>query len=416
MGLALPLAACGAAAPSVGAKPAPAHPAVTIEYWSRFGSPGEEVENKRVAEFTAANAPTKVVRTLMNSDYTTQLVAAFSAGSGPDVYGVGSTSIPSFSKIGAALTLDDYPASKRELPDFIPAAIDSCKYQGHINGLPYTLGPRAMVVRKDIMTEVGLDAARFPDTWDAFREAARRMTKFDGQNMVRAGFAVPTGTSGHDIFMVLHEQLGEPAFNAGLTKAQFNGAAGQQALQFLVDLLNKDRVDSSAKPKAPQGLDVLVAGIIGTTWTNTTPIVNATDAAPQVLPQLATLPIPKFKQRVTYLAGNYLMGSSTPKDAGAAVDLLFYLTAAKFAEEINRVESGVPPRKSAGSSPYIVDPRIKPFFDSISYAWSVPNHPSYTKIRDVIAAEIGNAYSQAKSVPAALDDATRAAQDLLSQG
>jgi maltose-binding protein MalE len=110
------------------------------------------------------------------------------------------------------------------------------------------------------------------------------------------------------------------------------------------------------------------------------------------------------------------MGSGTPKDAGAAVDLLFYLTAAKFAEEINSVESGVPPRKSAGNSPYILDPHIKPFFDSISYAWSVPNHPNYTKIRDVIAAEIGNAYSQAKSVPAALDDAARAAQDLLRQG
>ena len=417
VGLATPLAACGGSgtAPASVATAAPVHPAVTIEYWSRSAPPAGDVEDKRVVEFNAANAPTKVVRRLMDSDYTTQLTVAFAAGSGPDTYGVGSTSIPSFSAIGAALSLDDYPAAKRELPDFIPAAIECCKYLGKINGLPYTLGPRAMVIRKDIMTEVGLDAAKFPDTWDTFREAARRMTKFDGQALVRGGFLVPQGTTGHDLFMVLHEQLGEHAFNADLSKPTFNGAAGQQALQFLVDLLNKDHVDDNAKPRPPQGVNLLVAGINATTWTNTDPIVNARSAAPQVLPSLATVPIPKFKQRVTYLAGNFLMGSSKPKDATAAVDFLLYLTAAKNTVEINSVQSGVPPRISAGNSPYIQDPLIKPFYDAVQYAWGVPNHPSYTKIRDLITTEIGNAYAQTKSVPAALDDAARGAQDLLNK-
>lgn len=200
------------------------------------------------------------------------------------------------------------------------------------------------------------------------------------------------------------------------TPRQQNPAlARAQALQLLVDLLNKDRVDDSAKPKPPQGMNALVAGINATTWTNTDPNVNAKASAPQVLPQIATLPIPKLRQRVTYLAGNYLMVSSRPKDAGAAVDFLYHLTAAKYAEEINSVQSGVPPRKSAGTSPSIQDPPIKPFFDAIPYAWSVPNHPSNTHIRDVLSTEIGNAYAQTKSVPAALDDAARAAQELLIQ-
>jgi ABC-type glycerol-3-phosphate transport system substrate-binding protein len=391
------------------------HPAVTLEYWSRFGPPTADVEARRVAEFNAASAPTTIVRTVMQSDYTAQLNVAFTAGSGPDVYTVGGTGIPNFSAIGAALTVSDFPAVRKELPDFIPPTIESSKYQGKINGLPYTLGARAMVVRKDLMAEAGLDPARFPDTWDEFREAARRMTRLDGPTMVRAGFAVPQGTTGHDIFMVLHEQLGEHAFNAELTKPTFSGAAGQQALQLLVDLLNKDRVDDNAKPKPPQGLNVLVAGINAVQWDGPAPITNARLAAPEIVPALATHPIPKWKQRFTYLGGTYLMASNKPKDATAAVEFLLYLTAAKFADEINSIQDGVPPRKSAANSPYIQDPLIKPMYEAVQYGWSVPNHPYYTQIRDLIAAEIRNACAQAKSVQAALDDAARGAEDYLSR-
>lgn len=415
LGVVGPLAACGVEAPTTAPPPAPVRPAVTIEYWSRFGPPTADVEAKRVTEFNAANAPTMVVRTVMQSDYTSQLNVAFTAGSGPDVYTVGGTGIPNFSAIGAALTVSDFPAVTKELPDFIPPTIESSKYQGKINGLPYTLGARAMIVRKDIMTEVGLDPARFPDTWEEFREAARRMTKFDGPNLVRAGFRVPQGTTGHDMFMVMHEELGEHPFLADLTKPTFSGAVGQQALQSLVDLLNKDRVDDNAKPTPPQGLNVLIAGINAVQWDGPAPITNARRAAPEVVPALATLPIPKWKQRFTYLGGTYLMASSKPKDATAAVDFMLYLTAARFADEINSIQDGVPPRKSAANSPYIQDPLIKPMYDAVQYGWSAPNHPYYTQIRDLIAAEINNAYAQTKSVPAALDDAARGAQDYLNR-
>ena len=426
LALSTPLAACGSqpgtsapggsGAGTAASTPIPARAAVTLEYWSRFApTAGGGVEDKRVAEFIAANAPTKVERTTMPSDYVEKLNTAFAAGSGPDVYNVGGTGIPNFSAKGTALTVGAHPTVIKDLPDFVPAAIESCKYQGKINGLPYTLGPRAMVVRKDILADAGIDVAKFPDTWDDFRDAARRVTKRDGQDLVRAGFVVPTGTSGHDFFMTLHEQLGEHAFTADLSKPTFAGAVGQQALQTMVDMLNKDRLDGPDKPKPAPGLDTVVAGINVMAWTNTAPIVNARASAPQVLPALATLPIPKFKQRFTYLAGQYLMVSSKPKDVTGAVDFMLYLTAARHADEINSVESGVPPRKSAGNSPYIQDPLIKTMYDAVQYAWSVPNHAYYTEIRDVITAEITNAVSQKKSVQAALEDASRGAQDYLNR-
>jgi maltose-binding protein MalE len=174
-------------------------------------------------------------------------------------------------------------------------------------------------------------------------------------------------------------------------------------------------VDGSGKPAPPQGTDAVVAGVNAVAWTNTSPIVNAKSAAPDVLPNMATAPIPKFKQRSTYLAGQYLMVSSKPKDATEAVSFLLYLTAAKFADEISSVESGVSPRKSASSSPYLQDPLIKTMYSAIEYAWAVPNHVYYTEIRDVIVAAVQAAVARTKSVDAALMDASRGAQDLLNK-
>jgi multiple sugar transport system substrate-binding protein len=424
VGLATPLAACGAArsetappVPPAAATAVRTHPDVTLEYWGRFQpAAGGGVEDKRVAEFVAANAPTKVVRTTMVGSYIEKLTTALAAGNLPDVYNVGGTDIPSLSAKGAALTIAEYPAVQKELPDFFAPPLEQCKYQGKINGLPYTLGPRAIVFRKDLMASVGLDAARFPDTWDAFRDAAKRLTKWEGSSLLRAGFEVPLGGfSAHDFFITLHEELGEHPFAADLSRPTFAGPVGQQALQFMVDLVNKDLVDGSGKPAPPQGFDPVVAGINAMAWTNTSPIVNAKSAAPDIVAALATAPIPKFKQRSTYLAGQYLMVSSKPKDATEAVSFLLYLTAARFADEISSVESGVSPRKSASSSPYLRDPLIKTMYEAIAYAWTVPNHVYYTEIRDVIAAAVIAAVARTKSVEAALMDAARSAQDLLNK-
>src|SRR5207244_11049818 len=109
-------------------------------------------------------------------------------------------------------------------------------------------------------------ATKISDTWDAFRDAARRVTKWEGTSLLRAGFAVPQSTTGHDLFMVLHEQLGEHPFSADLSKPSCSGAVGQQALQLFVHLRNKDRVDGSDKPKPPPGLNALVAGVNAMQW------------------------------------------------------------------------------------------------------------------------------------------------------
>jgi len=416
------LAACGAAqggattgTTSAGEAVSKARPAISLEYWSRWGLPTSEVEDKRVAEWNTANGPTKVERTSINP-YIDKLNAAFAGGSGPDVYTVGGSGMANFGGKGVGLQLSNYQAVQKEVPDFFPSTIEASRYQGKHIAMPYILDVRAIIYRKDLMRDAGLDPAKFPDTWDQFRDAARRLTKRDGGALTRAGFDVPkNGWNSHDLFMLLTEMGGEKTFSQDLTKSTFNGPAGRQALQLMVDLVNKDQVDGADQPAPPSGSNGIIAGTHAMTWNSAGPVNAARRVAPELLAQIGTAPIPKLAQRWTLLGGTWLMVNSKPKDTGTSVDLMLYLTAGKHADDINSIQNAVPPRKSAATSPYVTDPLIKTFYDAVAHAWAYPNHAYYTEIREVIVMEVAAAIKQEKSVQAALDDATRGIQDHLSR-
>lgn len=417
------LAACGAGAQGPGGAPGgsaaeagrPARPNVTLEYWSRWGPPTSEVEDRRVAEWMTANAPTKVERTSIDP-YIDKLNAAFAGGAGPDVYTVGGSGMPNFASKGAALQLTNYPAVQKEVPDFFPATIEASKYQGKHIAMPYILDVRAMIYRKDFMRDAGLDPDRFPDTWEQFRDAARRLTKRDGGALQRAGFDVPkSGWNAHDLFMLLTEMGGERVFSQDLSRPTFTGPAGRQALQLMVDLVNKDQVDGFDQPRPPSGSNGVVAGTQAVTWTSAGPVNVARRVAPELLGQIGTSPIPRLAQRWTLLGGTWLMVNSKPRDVNGSVDLMLYLTAAKHADDITSVQNAVPPRKSGATSPYVTDPLIKTFYDAVSHAWAYPNHALYTDIREVIVREVAAAIKQEKGVQAALDDAARGTQEYLDR-
>ncbi len=215
--------------------------------------------------------------------------------------------------------------------------------------------------------------------------------------------------------MLLTEMGGEKTFSQDLTKSTFNGPAGRQALQLMVDLVNKDQVDGADQPAPPSGSNGIIAGTHAMTWNSAGPVNAARRVAPELLAQIGTAPIPKLAQRWTLLGGTWLMVNSKPKDTGTSVDLMLYLTAGKHADDINSIQNAVPPRKSAATSPYVTDPLIKTFYDAVAHAWAYPNHAYYTEIREVIVTEVAAAIKQEKSVQAALDDATRGIQDYLSR-
>ena len=248
---------------------------------------------------------------------------------------------------------------QKETPDFFPATIEASKYQGKHIAMPYILDVRAMIFRKDFMRDAGLDPARFPDTWEQFRDAARRLTKRDGGALQRAGFDVPKTRLERP--RPVHAADGDgrredvpPRTSPAPPSTARRGA---QALQLLVDLVNKDQVDGFDQPRPPPGSNGILAGTQAATWTSAGPVNAGPARGPGAAGAAsAPRPSPSSTQRWTLLGGTWLMVNSKPKDTNAAVDLMLYLTAAKHADDITSIQNAVPPRKSAATSPYVTDP------------------------------------------------------------
>ena len=81
---------------------------------------------------------------------------------------------------------------------------------------------------------------------------------------------------------------------------------------------------------------------------------------------------------------------------------------------IAEATSTVPARKSAERSPYLQAPNLRAGFESLQYAWTVPQHPKYAEIRAKLIEVTRQAMQQQRSVREALSDAAAYANGLLA--
>src|SRR5687767_15472222 len=278
-------AACGVGGAT--AAPKGARTAVTLDFWSRMGQGAGrsyvetgDFEDKRLATFAEQNAPVKVSRTVIsNGDELLQkLTVAYVGGTGPDVFNIGSPGVAQLAAPGFVLALDSYPRAKKEAGDFFSSGINIGTYKQKLYGLTYYADMRIMIYRKDRLAEAGVasDRKSLPRTWDKFVEVTKKIAKWEGGQMARFGFNVPRNDESFWLMMV--KQLGKDLLNPEQTKANFDNAEGERALQTIVDFIHRDRIDAFERPNPPSGVTVLATDIAGSVFSNTQEIGNVAAA------------------------------------------------------------------------------------------------------------------------------------------
>ncbi|MBI3971212.1 MAG: extracellular solute-binding protein [Chloroflexi bacterium] len=401
-------AGSGAEAPKAGRK------AVTLQYWSRMGAGASrpyvetgEFEDQRLPVFMEKHAPVKVERTIISNhgELLQKLTVGFVSGQGPDVFNVGSPGVSQMAGPGFVLPLDSYSRVKKEASDFFQSGLNIGTYKNKLYGLTYYADMRIMLYRKDRLAEAGLptDRKSLPKTWDQFREVTKKLARWDGGQLARIGFDVPKNDD--SFFLLMVRQLGKDSFNADLTKAQFDGAEGERALQTIVDFLHRDRIDAFERPSIPRGVPPIASDVVGSVFRNTQEIgnVRAVDLDPQRL--LAPEFTPEFGGQTTatgYLGGTWVLAGKQNRDLDATLDLLLFLGGYDQVLGVAERFTAVPPRKSADKS--VQDPLLRPFYEAQDKAWSVPGHPKYEQIRVKIREVMPQVLKREKSVKEALSE------------
>ncbi|MGO4704623.1 extracellular solute-binding protein [Microvirga sp. 2MCAF38] len=219
--------------------------AVEIEYWQYVFDSRVKAMDQLIQKFQAANPGITVKHTTFPyAEYQTKVAASVAAGQGPDVVQLFYGWLDGFisGKLVQPLPKDMFPHDKIE-SEFFPI-VSAMKRDGEYYGLPTAVRSLALFYNKKAFQAAGLDPNKPPQTIEEFVAAAEKTVKRDGAgNIVSEGFAMDMAGQDHQWWReVLIRQNGGVPYTDNDRKVAYNNEAGLKALQFYVDLQNKQKV------------------------------------------------------------------------------------------------------------------------------------------------------------------------------
>ncbi|PNY79453.1 ABC transporter substrate-binding protein [Deinococcus koreensis] len=235
---------------------------VSLTYLHGFTGPDRPVMEGLVKKFNETH-PNIEVRAQAQPWGTTwqQLPSLVASGRAPDVVVINEDQITGFIARGAVSPLApaEMKAAGIDQTRFFGPLFKTADYRGQSYGLPVSSVAYAMFYNKDLMKKVGLDPNKPPRTRAEFLAAAQKCTvDKSGKNATQAGFDPKNlDTWGVSLY---NNWVGSRAAYAAILQnggeltdkngnAAFNSPQAVSAVQFLVDLVQKQKV---ARPNSTE--------------------------------------------------------------------------------------------------------------------------------------------------------------------
>lgn len=249
------LVACGpGAAPGGGQGAAGTKNPVKIAYWGKWGGTSQEPEEAVIADFQA-KFPHITVEALESNQVggegaldREKFYAALAANTPPDVIKIDRFKMGSHGARRTTAILDDLiKRDKIDMKKFYPATVEEVLYPpgtgGKVTALPWNTDDRALFYNKQHFLEVGLDPNKPPKTWEEAQEMGIKLTKRQGDNLIRAGFVAWGANTNWSIGW--HLSAGGQFLKPGPDgkpnrKAAFNDDKARRMLEYVKD--NMERV------------------------------------------------------------------------------------------------------------------------------------------------------------------------------
>jgi len=169
--------------------------------------------------------------------------------------------LSTYAAAGVVEPLDGYVSNKKLLKynfaDFLPRAVDTCKYKGKLYGLPYVTSSQFMMYRADYIK----DASVLSTTQGVYDTAKRFTQRYNSSSPTKYGFAMQGKMVTYQFANWLWAFGGDFIVEG---KPVFNSPAGVQALTFIRKLIAEGLVpDDWSSYEYPQINDGLKTGAVG---------------------------------------------------------------------------------------------------------------------------------------------------------
>lgn len=326
---------------------------------------------------------------------------------GPDVINMQLAWTPAFSLSGGLLDLTKYEADNN-LADFYPGALNACKVNDKIYGLPYRSETHGLIYNKDLFKAAGLDPEKAPSTWDEVLADAKKLTKGGV-----SGFALPGKNAGnmtYQLFNMIFSKGGE-VFSSDSKKSMLDQTADLQMANYYVDMFTKEKVvpNSILQNDGVADRNLFTSGKVAMYMSGPYDLPTIQKANPKI--NIGTGMIPELGAGKKVILGGWsVAATSYTKNPDAAAALVNFLTSADASIVYSNTFSA---RKSTAA--HYADPLLQPFLKSLDYAQTLPAIPQLTQIQNTASEQLQGALAGTSSTDDAMKSITAKINDLLSQ-
>ncbi len=400
---------------------------VTAQFWYSFGGKNREVTEAHIKRFNESQAKYRIEGTFQG-DYFQALAkirAAAATKSAPAVFHVVGEALPQLWQSGMFESLEAYARGPNgtDLEDFVPGQTQHgfFDYLGKapppLFALPFFRSTPVLYYNADMLAARGV---KVPATWDELREAAAKLTVREGNDTRVYGFEVPV--SWWFWYAMLH-QAGGSLLTPDGKKAAFRDK-GTEALQFWVDLVNRDRT-----MKRPPGKDYSAWEVANTDFVNQRAAMILTSTAflayitENAKFKVGTAFVPGKVKSAVPTGGTYFVVSrdapASQKEAGWA--FVKWMTEPAQTISLSKATGYMPIRVAAINSPemqrfYRDHPNYKTAIDQLRHAQRFPFSSALFEIqREVIQPNLEAAVLGIKTAAEIMQAAEARANEILAR-
>lgn len=329
---------------------APAMQAVEIRWRTRPDNKQEQDVYQKISDEVSAKLKDKGITLKYDpapvTGYEDKLKTEFSAGTAPDVVWIPGASTADYANLGVIADLMPLVSADAsfKLADYYDAPMKELQNDGKLWGLPRDISTLVIYYNKDLLKASGAPdpaelAAKGEWNYENFLKVAQAVTNPD-KKQYGFDFSNWWGPWGYFVY-----SSGGSFFNADRTQCALNSPEAQAGLQFMSDLINKEKVAPAPGIEGGVGETGFLAGQIGMfpngRWMTPGMRENAKF-------DWGVVEMPKGKQNSTWLFwGPYVMnGKLTGDKQKAAWEVMKALTSPEIQAQVAALGANIPSNKN----------------------------------------------------------------------
>jgi multiple sugar transport system substrate-binding protein len=370
---------------------------VQIEFWHGMGGPLGNALDKLVVEFNRTH-PHIFVNHIHMGNYTAlsqKIMAAVQAGNQPDIAQSFEAWTANMMKGDVLRPFDDFieqdpDFGEEDLADFFPVFIDSNTIDGKLMSFPFNKSVSVLYYNKDIFFMNEIDPNRPPKNWTEYRDYLKRLTlDLDGDGKFdRWGSTFSISAWQFQNLLLL---AGGEIMNEDNTKARFNSEKGVEALQFITDLMMKDK--SVYLSSGYDGQNDFLAGKVAMVEGSSVSMVFLRQTGIDFNLGIAAIPAHRTKRSLISGTNVVIFRKDDDKRQKAAWEFVKWFTDSKQTAQWSYDTYYMPVRRSSLTEPQLKqrllsNPEIASVYEQLEYATFDPQISEWFETRKYLEEQV----------------------------